>query len=209
MEIEYKGGNCVIITTKKATVVVDPKLSAIGLKDQAVKAQVQLVTQPQFGVETKESLIFQAPGEYEVENVSIKGIPAQAHMDAKGEGLRATMFRITVGEVTIAVIGHINPDLSEDQLEALGVVDILILPVGGNGYTLDATGAIQLVKAIDPKVVIPTHYSDPQTSYEVPQQDLEVFLKELAAPSVESPRLRLKSALPHEALTVEVITRTS
>jgi L-ascorbate metabolism protein UlaG (beta-lactamase superfamily) len=209
MDIEYKGGNCVIITTKKTTLAVDAKLSPIGLKDYGAKAQVQLATQPQFAVEGTDSLVFEGPGEYEVENISIKGIAAQAHLDAKGEALRATMFRLTIGDIALAIVGHIHPDLSEAQLEALGVIDILVVPVGGNGYTLDATGAVQLVKTIDPKVVIPTHYKDGQITYEVPQQDLEVFLKDLGAPHQESPKLKLKQGLPHEALTVEVLTRTA
>jgi L-ascorbate metabolism protein UlaG (beta-lactamase superfamily) len=61
----------------------------------------------------------------------------------------------------------------------------LIIPVGGNGYTLDAVGAAQLIKKIEPKVVIPTHFSDKKINYEVPQAEIELFLKEMAVSEPE------------------------
>ena len=81
--------------------------------------------------------------------------------------------------------GHIYPDLSEDQLEAIGPVDVLIVPVGGNGYTLDGAGALRVIKKIEPKVVIPTHYADKGIKYEVPQRSLEEALKEMGMEPAE------------------------
>ncbi len=85
------------------------------------------------------------PGEYEVSEVSIFGISARAHMDEKGQET-ATIFKIQFEDLRVAVVGHIHPDLTDDHLEEIGAVDILIVPVGGNGYTLDPIGALQVIK---------------------------------------------------------------
>jgi hypothetical protein len=160
-DIEYKGANGVVITTKKTTAVIDPKLSLVGLKDLTVKGAVEIATEPRFAVNGQDAqLSVEGPGEYELGDFSIRGVSATRHVDTESDEKIATAYRIEVGDVRIAVLGNIAPNLSEDQLESLGVVDILIIPVGGGGYTLDATSASSLVRQIDPKVVIPIHYAD-------------------------------------------------
>jgi len=119
------------------------------------------------------------------------------------------MYSVATEDVSIAAVGHIHPDLNEEQLEQIGVVDILIVPVGGNGYTLDATGAVELVRKIGPKAVIPTHYADPAVSYPIPQAELDLFIKELGAPVEEVSKLKLKAGVLSDALTVYKITRTA
>lgn len=210
MDIEYKGGNCVILTVKKNTIAVDPKLSDLKLKDQGANAAVQLLTQPQFEApHSDDTLVVSGPGEYEVANVSIRGVAARAHLDGPEESKRATMYSVIAEDISLVVTGHIHPDITEEQLEALGVVDVLVVPVGGNGYTLDATGAVEVIRKIDPKVVIPTHYADNAATYEVPQADLEVFVKELGATVETSNKLKLKAGTLSEKLVVQQLTRVA
>ncbi|HMS93351.1 MAG TPA: MBL fold metallo-hydrolase [Candidatus Saccharibacteria bacterium] len=209
-DIEYKGGNTVILATKKATLAIDPKQSVVGLKDVAVKEAIQLATEERFVVPTDAyQLILEGPGEYEVSDFSIRGIPAVRHLDAEGGPLLSTMYRIEVGGVSVAVLGNIASKLSEDQLEGIGVVDMVIIPVGGGGYTLDATSAASLVRQIEPKVVVPVHYADATLKYEVPQDTLETFTKELGAPIEETAKYKVKSSasIP-EVLTTVVVTRS-
>jgi L-ascorbate metabolism protein UlaG (beta-lactamase superfamily) len=207
-DIEYKGGNGVVIATKKTTVVVDPKLSLVGLKDIATKDAVELATEPRFATNGKDArLLIEGPGEYEVGDFSIRGVRATRHLDTSSDEPISTMYRIEVGDTRIAILGNIADKLEDDQLEALGVVDILIIPVGGGGYTLDATSAAALTRHIDPKVIIPVHYADSTLKYEVPQDTLETFTKELGL-SVESvSKYKVKSAasLPQVLTIVEVI----
>lgn len=208
MDFEYKGGNCVVITTKTATVVVDGKLSPLGLKDIVPSDAVELATQPDFSVEG-EHVTIDMPGEYEVSNVSIMGIPAKRLIDFDGSE-KATMYKIRFGDVVVAVLGHVAAPLSDEQLEAFGMVDILIVPVGGGGYTLDAHQAVEVVNKIDPKVIIPTHYADKSAHYEVPQEELEPFVKELGAPNHEThAKWKLKGAVLPEGRTVIELTRTA
>lgn len=208
MDIEYKGANCISVTSKAGTVVVDPKLSAVGLKDVTAKVNVVLATQHDFIAKSEGALVIDGPGEYEVGGVSVKGIPAQRHIDTPEDGLKATMYRIDTSEASIGIIGHVAK-LNDTQLEDLGVLDILVVPVGGNGYTLDAHAAIQLIRQIDPKMIIPTHYADKAINYEVPQAELEPFLKELGAAHQVAAKLKLKGGTLPETLTVLELTRTA
>jgi L-ascorbate metabolism protein UlaG (beta-lactamase superfamily) len=209
-EIEYKGGNGVVIATKKTTALIDPKVSLVGLKDLVVKDAVEIATEARFAVNGKDSqLVIEGPGDYELGDFSIRGVSAVRHLDTDADEQIATIYRIEVGDARIALIGNIAPKLSEQQLEAIGVVDILILPVGGNGYTLDATSAAGIVRQIDPKVVIPTSYADGALKYEVAQDDLATFVKELGAPveTVAKYKVKTESSLP-PTLTVVEITRS-
>ena len=194
-EIEYKGGNSVVISTKKARIVTDAKLSIVGVKDLSTKDAIEIATESRFAVAAPEALLnIEGPGEYEVSDFSIRGIAAQRHIDTPEQRKAATIYRIEVGDVRIALLGNIADKLSEQQLEEIGVVDILIIPVGGNGYTLDATAAAQLTRSIDAKVVIPVHYADAGLQYEVPQDELEVFKKELGGETEQMAKLKVKAA---------------
>ena len=160
-DIEYKGGNSVVFTTKKTTLVADPKTYIVGLKDTTIKEAIELATEARFALQSKDAVLaIEGPGEYEIGDFSIRGISAVRHIDTEADERVATIYRIEVGDVRIALLGNIAPKLSEDQLEAVGVVDMLVIPVGGGGYTLDATSAATIVRQIDPKVVIPVHYAD-------------------------------------------------
>lgn len=209
MDIEYKGANCVVFSTKKGVAVTDPKLSLVGLKDYNGKMDVVLATQKDFGVEKEGVLLFDGPGEYETEGFSIQSVAAQVHTDTPDSRKRGTIFKFEAADIRVAVLGHVAPELSEDQSEKIGTVDVVVVPVGGNGYTLDAHAAVQLVRQLDPKVVVPTHYSDKALKYEVPQAELEPFVKELGAPVETTPKLKLKTASLPEVLTVYELSRTS
>jgi len=207
-DIAYKGGNGVVIATKKTTVVVDPKLSVVGLKDYQVKDAVELATEPRLALHSPGSaLSIEGPGDYEIGDFSIAGTSAVRHIDTESDEKIATIYRLEVGEVRIALLGNIAPKLSEEQLEALGVIDIAIMPVGGGGLTLDATSAANLVRQIDPKVVVPVHYAGAGLTYEVPQESLETFVKELGSPLEDAgSKYKIKgiSSLPAVLTVVEI-----
>ncbi len=209
-EIEYKGANTVIITTKKSKLIIDPKLSVVGLKDLSTKEAVEVATESRFATNNEDALIvIESPGEYGVAGFHIHGIAAQRHLDGPDEPKISTMYRIEVDDARIGVIGNIYEKLSDEQLEELGVLDVLILPVGGNGYTLDATGAAGLVHAIDPKVVIPVHYADSSLKYEVPQGELKLFISELGVPVETVSKFKYKpAAVAPTTLSIVEITRT-
>ncbi len=179
MEIQYYGANCVRIVTKKASITIDDNLADLGLKSVTKKGDIALFTGPHGDPKEEAKLVIDRPGEYEVSNISVNAVAARAHID-EASTKAATMFKLICEDIRVAVLGHIYPDLKDAQLEALGTVDVLIVPVGGNGYTLDPVGALNIIKKIEPKLVIPTHYDDGAISYPVPQQPLEEAIKGLA-----------------------------
>jgi L-ascorbate metabolism protein UlaG (beta-lactamase superfamily) len=183
MELQYCGANCIKISNRKTSIVIDDNLASFGLKPVATAKDIVLSTG---GIELPAEAYFKVdePGEYEVSDISIQGIGARSHMDEEGK-ISATMYRIIIDGVRIVVLGHIYPSLSDIQLESLGTVDILFVPVGGNGFTLDALGAQKVIKDIEPRVVIPTHYADAKIRYEVPQAELDDALKGLAMEPVD------------------------
>lgn len=209
-EVEYKGANGVVFASKKTSLVVDPRLSLVGLKDMKVKDAVELATETRFKIDTSDAaIIIDGPGEYEVGDFTIHGVAATRHIDTAEQEKLSTIYRVECGEIRAAIIGNIDPKLDDEQLEAIGVVDILVIPVGGGGYTLDATSAASIVRQVEPKAVIPVHYAEKGLNYEVPQDTLDVFVKELGAPVEQVAKLKVKSisALP-PVLTVLELARS-
>lgn len=184
MEIQYFGANCLRINTKKASIVVDDNLAQLGLKTITKPTDINLATSAHVPVHEAH---FRAdmPGEYEISGVSIHGVPTRAHMDESGKQ-NAVIYILNTGDIRLAIVGHIYPQLSEDQLEQIGHVDVAVIPVGDSGYTLDGIGALKIVKQIEPKVVIPVHYADKAIKYEVPQTELSEALKALAMEPTEA-----------------------
>ncbi len=190
MDLQFYGGNCISLTHKGVRVVVDDNLAELGGKTIVRPDDVALFTGPHG--EVKARLTLDGPGEYEVSDISIVGIKARAHIDEPDQK-NATMFKLLVGDLTILITGHVYPDVSDKQLEAIGLVDILFVPVGGNGYTVDPVGALKLIKEIEPKLVVPTHYADSVLKFPVPQQELAAALRELGMEPKETvTKLRLK-----------------
>jgi L-ascorbate metabolism protein UlaG (beta-lactamase superfamily) len=203
MDIQFYGANCLSFSTKGVRVVIDDNLADLGGKSITKPGDIVLFTGAHGDPKVETKLVLDGPGEYEVSDVSIYGIAARAHMDAReadqttGPGGRhsATMYKIITKEISIFIPGHIYPDLSDDQLESIGMVDVMVIPVGGSGYTLDAIGALKVIKKIEPKLVIPTHYAVKGLNYPVPQQDLQHVLHELSMePKETTAKLKLRSA---------------
>lgn len=207
MELQFYGANCVRLTTKKISIVIDDNLADLGLKSITKTGDVALFTAEHGLPAADVKLVLDQPGEFEVSDTSIQAIAARAHIDEAGQKT-ATMFKIVGEDVRVAVLGHIYPDLTNEQLETLGTIDVLLIPVGGNGYTLDPVGALKLIKAIEPKIVIPTHYDDPKVAYPVPQQTLEDAVKGLSMEVRETVgKLKLKAGEVAETTQLIVLER--
>ena len=131
MEIHFYGANCVRLVDKKISMVIDDNLDSLGLKPATKADDVSLFTLDKEPKNIGRFLI-DGPGEYEISEVSVKGVPAKAHIDA--EGLRSTMYNIEFQGFSVGIIGHVHPDLSDDQLENLGLIDILIILFGWVPY---------------------------------------------------------------------------
>lgn len=185
MELTFYGANCVRLAAKKAQITVDDNLAALGLKTVTKPADISLRTNKTLPEHPEAAFSAEMPGEYEVSGVVIRGIAARAHMDEEGQH-SAVIYTIEADDTKVVILGHIYPELSEDQLERIGLADIAVVPVGGMGYTLDGAGALKVIKQIEPKVVIPTHYSDKAIRYEVPQAELADAVKNMGMEIAET-----------------------
>jgi len=207
MELQYYGANCIKITTKDASIVIDDNLADLGLKSVTKGEDIVLFSHYDADRKSAGALTIDQPGEYEVSKVSVHGVPARGHMDEEDKQT-ATIFKLTTPEVRVAVTGNIYPDLDDEQLERIGTVDVLVVPVGGNGYTLDATGALKVIKKIEPKIIVPVHYADKAIKYEVPQAALDEAIKNMSMEVHETvPKLKLKASDLPETSQLIVVER--
>lgn len=194
MEFQYYGANCLRLTTKKATIVIDDNLKNLGLKSVTKESDIAVSTFDTGETVSIARLTLDQPGEYEVSDISVQGVAARSHMD-EADKQSATIFKLLADDIRVVVTGHIWPELKDEQLEAIGQVDVLIIPVGGSGYTMDGVDALKLIKKIEPSIVIPTHYADKDIKYEVAQQSLSEALKDMAMEPKETvAKLKLKPA---------------
>jgi L-ascorbate metabolism protein UlaG (beta-lactamase superfamily) len=207
MDMQFYGANCIVLSNKNNRVVIDDTLTTLGAKSVIKDGDICLFTGDYPAITAKPKVILDMPGEYEVSNVSIFGLQARAHMDEDKKS--AVMYKITWGDVKVLVTGHVFPKLTEAELESIGMIDVMFVPVGGNGYTLDATGAMQLIKQVEPKIVVPTHYNDSRLNYEVPQAELEDALKTLGMePKETTTKFQFKPAETTDTTQLVVLETT-
>lgn len=206
MDIQFYGANCLVLNAGGSRIVIDDNLASLGGQSVSRAGDIALFSGPH-GTVPNPKIVLDQPGEFEVSDISIFGIPARAHLDEAGT-TRATIFKLVTGELTAVSLGHIYPELSDDQLEQIGLVDLLFVPVGGNGYTLDPVGALKLIKKIEPKLVVPTYYDD-GLNYEVPPQPLAEALKVLALePKATVTKLKLKASELTDATQLLILERS-
>lgn len=209
-EIEYKGANTMIVTAQGTKLVINPRLSLFGEKDIVVQDGISLATEPQLAsTDEKFKLNISVPGSYEVSNFSINGFAAKPHSSKEGE--KSIVYNIDIDGVKIGLIGNIDPDMPDSLLESLGVLDIVILPVGGQ-TTIGAKQAVLLAKQTDAKIIIPVRYADDGINYPIENEAVDTLSQFMDAVSIdkeETAKFKLKSvnSLP-ENPTVVAIKRT-
>jgi L-ascorbate metabolism protein UlaG (beta-lactamase superfamily) len=208
MDMQFYGANCIVLSSKQTRVVIDDNLAALGGKSATKDGDICLFTGPHKKVAGNPKLVLDMPGEYEASNVSIFGLQARAHMDEEGKK-SAVMYKLTWGETRALVTGHVFPKLTDAELEAIGIVDVMFVPVGGSGYTLDAAGALQLIKQVEPKLVVPTHYAAQGLNYDVPQAELSDALHTLGMePKETATKLQFKPAEVTDTTQLVVLEAT-
>lgn len=200
MELSFLGGGCIKLSGKGLTLLANPAATEPAQAKAIAKADVILMTGPIQEPLTTEAMVVDSPGEYEIKGAMVTGVPAQLHIDESGH--RATIYSVLVDGVNVVVVGNIDPNLEETQIEPLGQVHALVVPVGGHGLTLDAMGAAGIISKLEPTYVIPVHYDD-GTTYDMPQDGLDVFLKEMGSNPEPVAKLKINSKeLPVETTVV-------
>ncbi len=200
MDISWLGHSCFRLRGSHATVITDPYSPTLGYTLGKPTARIVTVSHQHPGHSYVQGVggepkLVTVPGEYEVDNVLIIGI-ATFH-DAEGGSKRGknTVYLIEIDEVSVCHLGDLGHVLTTEQVEELGNVDVLLLPVGGVS-TVNPPMAAEVVRQLEPKVVVPMHYKTQAISWEL--EPVEKFLKEIGAKEVNSqPKLSFtKSSLP-------------
>lgn len=163
MEIRYLGHASFHLKGKSASVVTDPfDKEKVGLKFPSVSAEIITVSHDHSdhnaikGVEGT-PLILDLPGEFEKEGIRVSGFATFHDKENGAKRGKNIVYKIEIDNVSILHCGDLGHVFNDETLEEIGTVDVLLVPVGGV-YTIDSTEALQIIKQIDPKIVIPMHY---------------------------------------------------
>jgi L-ascorbate metabolism protein UlaG (beta-lactamase superfamily) len=205
MEITWLGHSFFRLRAKEATVAIDP-IARKGAGGK-VPADIVLISHDHAGHSAREAVsgsarVLTRPGEYEIKGVSIVGV--QTAHDAEGGKRRGanTAWIVQLEEINVCHLGDIGHTLTEEQAEAIGHVDVLLVPVGGHN-TINAVQANEIVTRLEPKIVVPMHFSTGDGG-EAALAPVDVFLREQGLRTVE-PQAKLtltRTALPEDTQVV-------
>ena len=217
MDIKYLGHSSFLIKAKEAKLVTDPfDPNMVGLKYPKVEADIVTVSHhhkdhDQSNVVGGNPLIIDFPGEFEKNGLRVFGFQTfhdKKRGEERGENI---VYKLEDGGISLLHCGDLGLVPDDSFIDQLGEVDILLVPVGGF-YTIDASEAIELVKKIDPSIVIPMHYNNPKLNQENFGKLLPVeeFLKKFGAEeAVPVPKLTVKKEELTEEMKVIVMDITS
>ena len=190
MQIQYFGLSSFKITTKEASVITDPFHKDSGLTPPRGAADILILADKNSKLYSASSgisgepFLMDTPGEYDYKGVTVTGIPL------KQEKGYVSVFLIESEDIRVLNLTHIQDwNMKEEEIEALGDIDILLLPVGGN-TVLSASVASKLVNEIEPKIVIPSHYKNKDLILDL--DSLDKFVKEMGGKKEEMDKLTIK-----------------
>jgi L-ascorbate metabolism protein UlaG (beta-lactamase superfamily) len=183
MEITWFGHSAFRLKGKVTSVVTDPyDPSMIGLKLPKIEADIVTLSHDHGDHNNSAAVdgakfIAKGPGEYEIGGVAFTGT-ASWHDNSKGsERGKNVIYTFNIDGLRVCHLGDIGQhQLTDEQVEDIGAVDILMIPVGGV-YTVGAAEAAKIVTQLDPKVIIPMHYKLPDLKFDL--EPVDHFLKEM------------------------------
>lgn len=207
MDIYWYGQACFKIKGKLATVIVDPfdpeftglKLPHDLICDAVLKSHDHKDHSNLEAVSSQ--LQIKGPGEYEIKGTNITGVSVFHDNVGGAERGKNVIYNIEEDGLNVVHLGDLGHKLSTEQVQEVGSVDILMVPVGGV-YTISAKEAAEVVSELEPKIIIPMHYKIPGLKFEL--EGVEAFLKEMGIESVElQPKLSVtKDKLSEEPKVV-------
>ncbi len=209
MEISWLGCSCFRIRSKDATIVTDPYDRSFGVLNK-VTADIVTVSHAHPAHNNSDAVggtpkIVEGPGEYEVSGVFITGLRTY-HDKVKGKERGANaVYLMQLEDMVVCHLGDLGHVPPAAQVEELGNVDVLLVPVGG-GSTITAAEAAETVRLLEPKLIIPMHFQSERTPDLAP---VEQFLKEMGVTEVAPvPRLTVtKASLPATAQVIVLEAR--
>ena len=206
MDVTWLGHSCFRLRSEQAVMLTDPySSSSLGLHLGEPAANTVTIshqhphhswTQPITGA----FRAFKGPGEYEYMGALVKGVMTSRSPEDPPDK-RNTAYHIEVEGLRLVHLGDISSSLTPRQIDELTPADVLFVPVG-EVCTVRVGQALEIVRALSPRVVVPMHYGLPGLKVEL--SGLDGFLREAGAGQVEpQPRLNVTSNnLPSEMRVV-------
>ncbi|MGD0523000.1 MAG: MBL fold metallo-hydrolase [Candidatus Microgenomates bacterium] len=214
MDINYLGLSSFKMKGKNASVVTDPfDPKVVGIKFPPIEADIVTVSHdhPDHNkIDLVKNYVqaIKGPGEYEIRGISILGFPS-FHDDKKGE-LRGknVVFVYEIDGLRICHLGDLGHNLSDEMVEEVGDIDILMIPVGGF-YTIGPGVAAEIVRNIEPSIVMPMHYNTGELDQNAfgKLEKVDAFLKEIGMTVERLPRLTIKKEELGENQKVVILDR--
>ncbi|MBU1130715.1 MBL fold metallo-hydrolase [Patescibacteria group bacterium] len=197
MIITYFGLTCFRIQNSGTSILIDRFDKTAGLELPRMQNDIVLESRSNKPVRD-DAFAVTGPGEYEVKDIFIYGIPASGDQD------NGTMFLIKQEGISLLHLGQTKQfKMSEEQKKMLEEVDILMVPVGG-GDSLTAKQAAEAVNELEPRIVIPMYYELPKLKLKL--DGLDKFKKEIAAKWEKVDKLKInKKDLPQEETKIIII----
>lgn len=216
MVIVWHGQSCFEVIANpvkngQVKIVIDPFSEEIGLKLPKMEADIVLATHSHYDHNNVKgaggsAFLVEGPGEYEVKNVYIRGISSWHDAREGKERGENTIYAIEAEDLKICHLGDFGQaELTADQLDAIGEVDVLMVPVGGV-YTIEAKEALKVMAQLEPKITVPMHYGLPKLKVKL--EGVEKFLKAVGVKTTEpQPKLTVKKKdLSQEEARIVVLT---
>jgi L-ascorbate metabolism protein UlaG (beta-lactamase superfamily) len=197
MEITWLGHSCFRLKGSQATVITDPYPPDLGYSLGKQTARIVTVSHQHAGHSYVggiggEPKVIKGPGEYEIGGILVIGLPTFHDGDGGKQRGKNIVYLIEVDEVAICHLGDLGHVLTTQQVEEIGNVDVLLVPVGGVS-TINASMAAEVVRQLEPKIVVPMHYKTEALKREL--EPVDRFLKEMGVKDVTSrPKLSVTKA---------------
>jgi len=219
MNITWLGQSCFKIEEKltgnNVVIVTDPYTKEVGFKLPKTRADIVTVSHDHFdhnnyadvlGVDEDRPMLFDRPGEYERKGIFINGIGSYHDKKEGAERGKSIMFKFDIGGINVLHLGDLGTKLSDAQLSKIENVDILLIPVGGK-YTIDAAEAAEVIRQVDPRIVIPMHYKIPGLSVDIDK--IDKFEKEFGAKAEKMAKLKIaKKDLPVDETKLVILEKS-
>ena len=176
MNIVWYGNSCFKIQSKDLVLITDPFDKSVGLKPPFCRADIVTVSHQHCDHNNVATLkddpfVISGPGEYEIKEVAIRGISSFHDNQEGAERGTNAIFVIEMEGIRICHLGDLGQDnLINGQLEKIGAVDILMIPVGGV-FTIDWKKADSVINQIEPRIIIPMHYKIPGLNLKIDTLD--------------------------------------
>lgn len=172
MKITWYAHSCFLLTDENGVkILTDPCDPSVGYTLSGIECDAVTVSHSHFdhcytAAAAGDPVIIREVGEYDVNGVKVTGFPSfhdDAHGAKRGSNI---MFLFEMDGIRLLHAGDICALPAEEELNAIGPVDVLLVPVGGK-YTLDYSGARELANLLKPSVVIPMHYKTPALNIDI------------------------------------------